>query len=184
MTRFAAIFTALAIFVSAPAALAQQGRPTPPPPGTGVPQPSAEENAAYLAKYAKQKGVIVRPSGLMFRIIHNGFGARPLPMDTVTVNYKGKMVNGYLFDGTSPGLPSSFKVTGVIAGWTEALLSMRIGDRWELVIPAKLAYGAIGHPDDIGPNQTVIFDVELLDSKPPPKKGEKGYVPQPGEPKN
>lgn len=183
MTRFAALFTALALAMSAPAALAQQAEDPDAPAGSTVAQPTAQQNADFLAAYAKQKGVIPRPSGLMFRIIRNGFGPRPLTTDTVTVNYKGKLVNGYVFDGTSPGLPASFKVNGVIVGWTEALLSMRIGDRWELVIPASIGYGVRGK-GDIGPNQTLIFDLELLATKAAPKRGEKGYVPEPGEPKS
>ena len=108
------------------------------------------------------KGVITRPSGLEFRIIQNGYGKRPQPTDTVKVYYTGKMINGVIFDGTSPGLPASFKLTsGLIQGWIEALLLMREGDHWQLVIPPNLGYGVRGSQDgSIPPNQTLIFDLK------------------------
>ena len=90
---------------------------------------------AFLAANAKKKGVIIRPSGLQFRIIQNGYGKRPQITDSVKVYYTGALINGRVFDGTSPGLPASFKVNQVIPGWTEALQLMREGDHWQLVIP-------------------------------------------------
>ena len=92
---------------------------------------SIETNLKFLEDNKKMKGVITRPSGLEFRIIQNGYGKRPQPTDTVKVYYTGKMINGVIFDGTSPGLPASFKLTsGLIQGWIEALLLMREGDQW------------------------------------------------------
>ena len=79
---------------------------------------SAEANAAYLADYAKQRGIIVRPSGLMYKIVHNGFGKRPAPTDVVTVYYTGALINGTVFDGTEEGLPAQFKASALIPGWT------------------------------------------------------------------
>ncbi len=130
-----------------------------------------QANAAFLAAYAKKKGVIVRPSGLEYRILENGFGARPTPYDTVTVYYKGMLINGKVFDATEPGFPAEFPVNGVIPGWTEALELMREGDHWELAIPANLAYGNRGAGDAVPPNQTLVFDVQLVTviPAPPPK---------------
>jgi FKBP-type peptidyl-prolyl cis-trans isomerase len=124
---------------------------------------SLEANRQYLADYAKQSGVIVRPSGLMYKIIHNGFGKRPGPNDIVTVYYTGSLINGVVFDGTEPNLPAQFKTGALIPGWTEALEMMREGDQWHIVIPANLAYGARGAGQGaIPPNQTLVFDVTLV----------------------
>ena len=123
---------------------------------------SAEANAAYLADYAKQHGTIVRPSGLMYKIVHNGFGKRPAPTDIVTVYYTGALINGAVFDGTEEGLPAQFKTSALIPGWTEALQMMREGDVWHIVIPADLGYGARGFPPVIPANATLLFEVELL----------------------
>ncbi len=143
---------------------------------------SLEANQAYLAANAKKKGVIIRPSGLQFRILQNGFGKRPGPTDTVQVYYTGRLINGTIFDGTSPGLPASFKVNSVIPGWMEALEIMREGDHWQLTIPSVLAYGARGAGDGlIPPNQTLTFDLQLVSTTPAPRKGEKGYIPDPSD---
>ena len=124
---------------------------------------SAEANAAYLADYAKQRGVIIRPSGLMYKIVHNGFGKRPAPTDIVTVYYTGALINGTVFDGTEEGLPAQFKTSALIPGWTEALEMMREGDVWHIVIPGDLAYGARGAGNGmIPPNQVLVFDVTLV----------------------
>jgi FKBP-type peptidyl-prolyl cis-trans isomerase len=134
---------------------------------------SAEANSAYLADNAKKKGVVVLPSGLQYSIVHNGFGKRPTPTDMVTVYYTGQLINGTVFDGTEEGLPAQFKVTGVILGWTQALLLMREGDKWHIVVPSQLAYGARGAGQGaIPPNQTLIFDVTLV-STTTPKEEEK-----------
>ncbi|MGA7713266.1 MAG: FKBP-type peptidyl-prolyl cis-trans isomerase [Rhizomicrobium sp.] len=124
---------------------------------------SAAANAAYLAANAKKPGVVVRPSGLQYRIIHNGFGKRPGPTDYVTVYYTGSLINGRVFDGTEPNMPTRFKVNQLVSGWTEALTLMRVGDHWQIVLPAKLGYGEAGTPDGtIPPNQTLVFDLELI----------------------
>ena len=141
---------------------------------------SLAANQAYLAANAKKPGVNVRPDGLQFRIIQNGFGKRPGPNDTVTVYYTGQLINGRVFDGTSPGLPATFKVSDVKPGWVEALQIMREGDHWQLVIPADLMYGPQGTPDGaIPPNQVLVFDLRLLATKAPPKKGDPDYRPDP-----
>jgi FKBP-type peptidyl-prolyl cis-trans isomerase FklB len=124
---------------------------------------SPDANAAYLADNAKKPGVVVRPNGLQYKIVHNGFGKRPLPTDMVTVYYTGTLINGTTFDGTEAGLPAQFKVTDLIPGWTEALELMREGDQWHIVIPPNLGYGARGAGGGtIPPNQTLVFDLTLL----------------------
>jgi FKBP-type peptidyl-prolyl cis-trans isomerase len=143
---------------------------------------SIESNQKFLADYAKSKGVIVRPSGLMFRIIQNGYGKRPGPTDSVRVYYTGKLINGVIFDGTSPGLPATMKLADVIPGWIEALQLMREGDHWQLVIPPNLGYGVRGAGNGmIPPNQDLIFDIRLIATTPAPRRGEKGYIPDPSD---
>ena len=129
---------------------------------------SPAANAAFLAANAKKAGVVVKPDGLQFRILHNGYGVRPRPQDYVTVYYTGTLINGFKFDGTEPGMPARFKANSLISGWTEALSLMRVGDRWEVVIPSSLGYGERGTPDGtIPPNQTLVFDLELVKAVPP-----------------
>jgi FKBP-type peptidyl-prolyl cis-trans isomerase FklB len=143
---------------------------------------SVEANQAYLAANAKKKGVIVRPSGLQFKILKNGFGKRPIATDTVKVYYTGALINGTVFDGTSPGLPFQTKVNSVIPGWIEALQIMREGDHWQLVIPPNIGYGNRGMAaGGIPPDQTLVFDLTLISTTPAPKKGEPGYEPDPND---
>ena len=143
---------------------------------------SIEANLKYLEDNKKKKGVIVRPSGLQFRILQNGYGKRPASTDSVKVYYTGTMINHVVFDGTSPGLPATFKLNQVIPGWIEAMQLMREGDRWLLVIPPNLGYGVRGSPGgEIPPNQTLIFDIKLLETTPAPRRGEKGYIPDSSE---
>ena len=118
---------------------------------------------AYLAENAAKDGVTTRPSGLQYRVLQRGQGARPQPHDEVTVHSRGRAIEGAEFDSSyQRGQPATFPVRGVIAGWVEALQLMREGDRWELAIPPELAYGAAGAPPVIGPHQTLLFEVELL----------------------
>jgi FKBP-type peptidyl-prolyl cis-trans isomerase len=100
----------------------------------------------------------------------------------VEVFYTGNLINGKVFDGTSPGLPANFKVNEVIPGWTEALQLMREGDHWQLVIPANLGYGARGAGTMIPPDQVLVFDMTLVSTIPAPRRGEPGYVPDPNDP--
>ena len=97
---------------------------------------SSAANAVFLHENAQKPGVTVRPSGLQYSVLKNGFGKRPLPTDTVTVNYTGMLINGKVFDGTEPLTPAQFTVNKLIPGWTEALSLMREGDKWHLVIPS------------------------------------------------
>jgi FKBP-type peptidyl-prolyl cis-trans isomerase len=127
---------------------------------------AAEKNLkageAFLAANAKKEGVKTTASGLQYKVIKAGTGASPKPTDTVKVHYTGTLVDGTVFDSSvERGTPATFPVKGVIPGWTEALQLMKVGDKWQLVIPAKLAYGEDG-PGPIGPNSTLIFEVELL----------------------
>ncbi len=143
---------------------------------------SIEANLKYLEENKAKKGVITRPSGLQFRIIQNGYGKRPTAADSVTVYYTGTLINKIIFDGTSPGLPATMRLQSVIPGWIEALQLMREGDRWLLTIPPNLGYGVRGAGDGaIPPNQVLLFDIRLVKVTPAPKRGEKGYIPDPSE---
>lgn len=125
-----------------------------------------QAGAAFLAENAKKPGVVTLPDGLQYKVITQGTGPKPTSKDMVTVNYSGTLINGKEFDSSySRGEPATFPVSGVIPGWTEALQLMNKGSTWMLYIPASLAYGEHGAPPVIGPNETLIFKVELLDVK-------------------
>jgi len=134
---------------------------------------AAEKNKAdsekFLEENKKKEGIVTTPSGLQYKIIKAGEGAKPKASDTVSVNYRGTLVNGTEFDKSKE--PVSFQVEGVIPGWVEALQMMPVGSKWQLFIPPSLAYGEQA-PPMIGPNQTLIFDVELLDIKKTEKAAE------------
>ncbi|MGM0537072.1 MAG: FKBP-type peptidyl-prolyl cis-trans isomerase [Pseudomonadota bacterium] len=121
------------------------------------------EGEAYLDENASQDGVTVTDSGLQYRELASGDGATPGADDTVEVHYEGTLIDGTVFDSSyDRGEPVSFQVGQVIEGWQEALQLMSVGDTWEVVIPSALAYGAQGQ-GPIGPHETLIFKVELLD---------------------
>jgi FKBP-type peptidyl-prolyl cis-trans isomerase FklB len=122
---------------------------------------SPQANREYLAANAAKPGVIVRPSGLQYRIIKSGSGATPGPNDIITVAYKGALVDGYVFDETKPGEMRDLPADKVIPGWIEALSLMKEGDEWELVIPSELGYGA-ARAGTIPSNQTLTFDLQLI----------------------
>ena len=118
---------------------------------------------AFMTENAKQEGVVVTESGLQYKIIEPGQGDSPGPADVATVHYRGTLIDGTQFDSSyDRGQPASFPVGGVIPGWSEALQLMKPGAKWQLVIPAELAYGERGAGQDIGPNSTLLFDVELI----------------------
>lgn len=121
-----------------------------------------KRNETYLVENAKKEGVQTTPSGLQYKVLASGTGASPTKEDTVKVHYKGSLIDGSVFDSSIGGEPASLECGRVIEGWTEALQMMKIGDKWELVIPSKLAYGEDGAGDVIPPNSTLIFEVELL----------------------
>ena len=122
-----------------------------------------KEGEAFLNENKKKEGVVTLPSGLQYKVMKEGSGEMPKATDTVTVNYRGSLINGTEFDSSeSHGQPATFKVNGVIPGWTEALQLMKAGSKWQLFIPSALAYGDRGVGREIGPNSTLVFDVELL----------------------
>lgn len=125
------------------------------------------ESAKFLVENAKKPGVKTTESGLQYKVLKSGDGPSPKAEDTVTVHYRGTLTDGTEFDSSyKRGQPATFPVNGVIAGWTEALQLMQVGDRWQLVIPSELAYGERGTPGGpIGPNATLVFEVELLGIK-------------------
>jgi len=124
------------------------------------------EGERFLASNKKKAGVKETASGLQYKVIKAGTGAKPKGTSTVEVHYRGTLINGTEFDSSySRGQPATFPVNGVIKGWTEALQLMQEGAKWQLFIPSELAYGSRGTGADIGPNSTLIFDVELLKIK-------------------
>lgn len=123
----------------------------------------AAEGKAYLAQNAEKDGVKVTDSGLQYEVITEGTGAQPAATDQVTVHYKGTLINGDEFDSSySRGEPTSFALNQVIPGWTEGLQLMKEGAKYRFTIPSDLAYGANGAGPMIGPNETLIFEVELI----------------------
>lgn len=129
---------------------------------------AAEKNKrdgeAFLAVNKKKKGVTTLASGLQYEVIKSGKGASPKMTDTVKTHYHGTLLDGTVFDSSvERNMPATFGVGQVIAGWTEALQLMKVGDKWRLFVPSNLAYAARGAGDDIGPHATLIFEVELLE---------------------
>ncbi|RPI37086.1 MAG: FKBP-type peptidyl-prolyl cis-trans isomerase [Nitrospiraceae bacterium] len=125
-----------------------------------------KEGEAFLAENKKKEGVITLPSGLQYKVIKEGTGKQPSADATVETNYRGTLIDGTEFDSSyKRGQAATFPVKGVIAGWTEALQLMKEGSKWQLFVPANLAYGERGAGNAIGPNATLIFEVELISVK-------------------
>ncbi len=124
-----------------------------------------KEGEAYLAVNKKKKGVVTLSSGLQYKVLKSGTGkVTPKITDKVVTHYHGTLIDGTVFDSSyERGQAVSFPVNAVIKGWTEALMKMKVGDKYQLVIPSNLAYGEQGAPPSIGPSATLIFDVELLE---------------------
>src|SRR5208282_3574512 len=121
------------------------------------------EGEAFLAANKSKDGVVTLPSGLQYKILTAGTGPKPTASDSVVCNYRGTLINGTEFDSSyKRGQPATFGVGQVIKGWTEALQLMPVGSKWQLFIPSSLAYGERGAGADIGPNATLIFEVELV----------------------
>jgi FKBP-type peptidyl-prolyl cis-trans isomerase FklB len=136
-------------------------------------QEATQKNAAtgekFLEENKKKPGVKTTASGLQYKVLKEGSGPSPKETDTVVTNYRGTLIDGKEFDSSyKRNEPVTFPVSGVIKGWTEALQLMKKGSKYQLFVPATLAYGPRGAGQDIGPNETLIFEVELLDIKPAP----------------
>ena len=117
----------------------------------------------FLAQNKTKEGVVALPDGLQYKILKEGTGPKPAATDSVVCNYRGTLLDGTEFDSSyKRGQPATFPVSGVIKGWTEAVQLMPVGSKWQLFVPADLAYGNRGAGQDIGPNATLIFEVELL----------------------
>lgn len=121
---------------------------------------------AFLKENKEKPGVVTLPSGLQYKILEEGQGAKPAKEDTVTVEYTGHLIDGQVFDSTDKtGKPATFKVSQVIPGWTEILQLMPSGSTWEVYIPSNLAYGPRNMGNLIGPNETLIFKIHLITVK-------------------
>ncbi len=124
---------------------------------------NAKAGAAFLAENKTKPGVVTLENGLQYKIIKEGTGNTPKVTDSVSVHYRGTLINGKEFDSSySRGEPTSFPVNRVIPGWTQILQLMKEGAKWQVFIPSELAYGAQGAGGNIGPNSTLVFDIELL----------------------
>jgi FKBP-type peptidyl-prolyl cis-trans isomerase FklB len=122
-----------------------------------------KEGDAFLVANKTKEGVVTLPSGLEYKILKEGTGPKPTATDSVVCNYRGTLIDGKEFDSSyKRGQPATFPVNGVIKGWTEALQLMPVGSKWQLFVPADLAYGDRGAGADIGPGATLIFEVELM----------------------
>jgi FKBP-type peptidyl-prolyl cis-trans isomerase FklB len=118
---------------------------------------------AFLESNKGKDGVVTLPSGLQYKVLQEGTGPKPVATDQVVCNYRGTLLDGTEFDSSyKRGQPATFPVTGVIKGWTEALQLMPVGSKWQLFVPAQLAYGDRGAGPQIGPNATLIFEIELI----------------------
>lgn len=126
-------------------------------------QLNAQAGAAFLADNAKKSGVMTTKSGLQYHVLKEGSGQKPKATSRVKVNYEGRLLDGTVFDSSiARNHPVEFQLSQVIAGWTEGLQTMKEGGKTRFFIPANLAYGEVGAGDTIGPNSTLIFDIELL----------------------
>jgi FKBP-type peptidyl-prolyl cis-trans isomerase FklB len=129
-------------------------------------QKNKKDGEAFLAENKKKKGVVTLPSGLQYEVLKEGTGEKPKAEQTVSVQYRGTFIDGTEFDSSyKRGEPGTFRVKGVIKGWTEALQLMPVGSKWKLFVPSDLAYGERGRGQVIPPNATLIFEVELLSIK-------------------
>lgn len=137
---------------------------------TAVMKEAAEKNKAegdkFLAENKAKAGVKTTADGLQYKVLKEGSGAMPKASDTVVVNYRGTLIDGTEFDSSyKRNEPATFPVSGVIKGWTEGLQLMKVGSKYQFVIPSSLAYGEQGASQEIGPNKTLVFEVELMDIK-------------------
>jgi FKBP-type peptidyl-prolyl cis-trans isomerase FklB len=145
---------------------------------------AGEKNKAdgtkFLEENKKKEGVKTTASGLEYKVVKEGTGAQPKATDMVTVNYRGTLIDGTEFDSSyKRGQPATFPLNGVIKGWTEGLQLMKAGSKYQFFVPSSLAYGERAVGPDIAPNATLIFEVELLEVKPPPTPAPPGSAPGP-----
>jgi FKBP-type peptidyl-prolyl cis-trans isomerase FklB len=133
---------------------------------------NARKSADFMAHNRQQPGVVQLPSGIQYAVLSKGSGTvSPTVTSTVTVNYRGMLVDGTEFDSTwAHGNPVSFPVNGVIPGWRDVIPRMHVGDRWKVVIPPQLAYGEEGALPRIGPNEALVFEIQLLEIKSDPAR--------------
>ena len=124
-----------------------------------------QEGAKFLAENGRKEGVVTTASGLQYSVIKAGAGAKPFLNNTVSVNYRGTLADGTEFDASPDGQPAQLVVAQAVLGFKEALQLMSVGSRWQLAVPANLAYGDRGSGADVGPNQVLLFDVELVGIK-------------------
>lgn len=115
----------------------------------------------FRAAFAKEAGAVTMPNGVLYKVLQAGSGAKPTIDDAIEVIYRGALIDGKEFDATPAGQATTLKMSALIVGWREAVKQMPIGSRWQIVIPPNLAYGARGVGSDIGPNETLVFDVDL-----------------------
>jgi FKBP-type peptidyl-prolyl cis-trans isomerase FklB len=124
-----------------------------------------KKSDAFLAENKTKKGVQTLPSGVQYKVIKKGSGKKPTEADTIEVNYRGTLIDGTEFDATESGHPALLKVSSLIPGWKQAVSNMQAGSKWQIFIPPQLAYGERGVGMDIGPNEVLVFEVELLQIK-------------------
>jgi FKBP-type peptidyl-prolyl cis-trans isomerase FklB len=129
-------------------------------------QKNATDGKAFLDANGKKPGIVTTATGLQYKVVKAGTGPKPKATDTVVVHYRGKLIDGKEFDSSySRNEPTSLRLDGVIKGWQEAVQLMPTGSKWEIYVPAALGYGERGAGQDIGPNSTLIFEIELLEIK-------------------
>jgi FKBP-type peptidyl-prolyl cis-trans isomerase len=121
-----------------------------------------QAGAKFLAENKTKEGVITLPSGVQYSVIKQGDGKVPADSDMIEVNYRGNLLNGTEFDASEPGKPAHLKLSSLIPGWKDAVKLMPVGSKWKIVVPASAAYGERGVGSDIGPNETLVFEVELV----------------------
>ena len=120
----------------------------------------------FLTENKSKKGIVVLPSGVQYRVIEEGGGKQVTSTSEVTVHYRGSLASGLEFDSSfARGEPVKFKVNEVIKGWAEALPRMKVGDHWQIFVPPEMAYGERGNPPRIGPNEALVFEIKVIDSK-------------------
>jgi len=127
-------------------------------------QVNLETGHAFLAANAEKPGITVLPGGVQYRVLESGTGAQPTPVSSVRVHYHGTLLDGTVFDSSvERKLPAEFSLAAVIPGFRDSISAMRVGDRWQVFIPSDRAYGEDGAGSDIGPNETLVFEIQLLD---------------------